>query len=114
MSQTVVITGCSKGIGLALADLYVKRGCSVIAVVRTASDALLALGVAEIVTGVDFELDDAPAKVITALGDRRIDILVNNAVSFRESCMLSLQASVQRGDNDGREPFGLGVFPCFR
>lgn len=85
---TVVVTGASKGIGLALAALYTSRGDAVIAVVRKATPALVALPGIRVVEGVDFEFDDAAEKVVAGLGSTRIDLLVNNAVRGSALCDL--------------------------
>lgn len=76
---TVVITGANRGLGLALAQHYTRRGCDVIAGCRKPADAgeLAATG-AEV-----HELDLADDASLTAfaehVGGRRVDVLVNNA-----------------------------------
>jgi NAD(P)-dependent dehydrogenase (short-subunit alcohol dehydrogenase family) len=73
----IVITGANRGIGLELARQFVERGDEVIALVRSASSALLEMNV-EIIDGLDLSSDDlSPAS--TGLGDRTIDVLLNNA-----------------------------------
>jgi NAD(P)-dependent dehydrogenase (short-subunit alcohol dehydrogenase family) len=79
---TVLITGCNRGIGLQLVRQYIDRGDDVIAVCRKASDELEAAG-AEIIEGVDVADGDAVAKLARTLGDRHIDILLNNAGILR-------------------------------
>jgi NAD(P)-dependent dehydrogenase (short-subunit alcohol dehydrogenase family) len=82
---TVVITGCNRGIGLELCKQYTARGDTVIAVCRQPSDELRQTG-AEIVEGVDVSDDSATARLQEALGDRHIDVLVNNAgILFRDT-----------------------------
>lgn len=78
---TVVVTGASRGIGLALCGLYQNRGHSVVAVCRNATEELKALGV-EIVEGVDVAALDAGTRLATALAGRRVDVLINNAGVF--------------------------------
>ena len=73
----VVITGASRGIGLELARQLNARGDEVVALVRSASAALEALGV-EIVEDIDVMSDDLAA-VGDALGGREVDLLINNA-----------------------------------
>ncbi|MBN9021401.1 MAG: SDR family oxidoreductase [Rhizobiales bacterium] len=75
---TVLITGANRGIGLALARAYVERGDTVIGACRLTSEALDALGVT-VYEGVEVSDDAAVDGLATALGDTRIDILVNNA-----------------------------------
>ncbi len=75
---TVVITGANRGIGLALAEAYAKRGDKVIAVVRRSSPKLDATD-AEVHSGVEITDDASVAKLAKALAGRTIDILINNA-----------------------------------
>ena len=79
---TVLITGCNRGIGLELCRQFHARGDNVIAVCRTASDELAALGVRTI-DGVDVTDDAGVLKLTAALGDEVIDVLVNNAGILR-------------------------------
>jgi NAD(P)-dependent dehydrogenase (short-subunit alcohol dehydrogenase family) len=73
-----VVTGANRGIGLALAGALKRRGAHVVAACRKSSPALDALGV-EVVSGVDVATDDGIAALAKAIGDRAIDLLVNNA-----------------------------------
>lgn len=77
--KLAVVTGASKGIGLAVTRRFVEEGARVIAGSRTVSSEL-----AELVNGggvqavsVDLAGTDGPAQLIAAAGDR-LDILVNN------------------------------------
>jgi len=54
----VAVTGANRGIGLALSTELVAVGAQVVAIVRSSSPALDALGVAEVITGVDATDDD--------------------------------------------------------
>ena len=74
----IVITGCNRGIGLHLAEQLAARGDEVIGVCRTPSAELEALGV-EIVTGIDVANPATMPALQSAIGDRRVDVLVNNA-----------------------------------
>ena len=78
-SQTIVITGASRGIGRGLAEDYLASGWHVVATVRRSADrASLAEAGAEVVT---LEVTD-PGSVhglAVHLEDRPIDVLVNNA-----------------------------------
>ena len=74
--QTIVITGANRGIGLAIARVYRKRGDRVIALCRRASDALRGSG-AEIVEGVDVTSSEALQR--TALEVESVDVLIANA-----------------------------------
>lgn len=82
---TVVITGANRGIGRELARLFSHRGDHVVAACRLADGAFDALDV-EVVEGVDVTTDAGVATLAEGLGDRQIDVLVNNAgVLSRES-----------------------------
>jgi NAD(P)-dependent dehydrogenase (short-subunit alcohol dehydrogenase family) len=83
---TIVITGANRGIGLALAEAYVKRGDKVIAVVRRSSPKLDATG-AEVHAGVEITDDASVAKLAKALAGRAIDILINNAGIHRSDSL---------------------------
>lgn len=72
-----VVTGANRGIGLHLVKQLKARG-PVIAACRTATPELTALGV-EIVEGVEVTDPEGVAKLAAAVGDRSLDLLINNA-----------------------------------
>ncbi|MFT5130169.1 MAG: NAD(P)-dependent dehydrogenase (short-subunit alcohol dehydrogenase family) [Rhodothermales bacterium] len=74
----VVITGANRGIGLALCQLYRRRGKSVIAACRQSSPELEQTG-ADVVSGVEITTADGREHLRSELGDRRIDLLIHNA-----------------------------------
>jgi NAD(P)-dependent dehydrogenase (short-subunit alcohol dehydrogenase family) len=80
-SQTVVITGASRGIGLELCRLYQQQGYQVVAAVRQSSPELDALGV-EVVTGIDVTQETDVKRLSQRLDGRKIAVLVNNAGLF--------------------------------
>lgn len=73
-----VVTGSNRGIGLALVELLRARGQDVIAACRTSSPELARLG-AEVVDGVDVTDEKGVARLAAAVGERSIDVLINNA-----------------------------------
>jgi NAD(P)-dependent dehydrogenase (short-subunit alcohol dehydrogenase family) len=73
-----VVTGANRGIGLALCAELAKRGHHVVAACRKSSPELAKLGV-EVVEGVDVATEAGIAALVKAVGDRSIDLLVNNA-----------------------------------
>jgi len=73
-----IVTGANRGIGLSLVKLLAKRGDTVVAVCRTRTPALEATGV-EVIDDVDVTDDAGIARVVAAIGDRSIDLLINNA-----------------------------------
>jgi NAD(P)-dependent dehydrogenase (short-subunit alcohol dehydrogenase family) len=77
-----LVTGANRGIGLAICTQLHDRGDQVVAVCRTPSPELSALGV-EIIDGIDVS-DDASIQTLPARIDNRpIDVLVNNAGRLR-------------------------------
>ncbi len=79
---TYLVTGCNRGIGLELVRQLVARGDDVLAVCRQSSDALDATG-AEVLAGIDVGQGADMEKLKAAVGDRRIDVLLNNAGILR-------------------------------
>jgi len=76
-----VVTGASSGIGRATAELLARDGWRVVVVARRAErlEAMAReLGDA-VAVPVDLTDDDAPRRVSEAIGDGRLDLLVNNA-----------------------------------
>ena len=79
---TTVITGANRGIGLELARQLHARGDQVIAVCRTSSPELDALGV-RIEAGIDVSHTEDVADLAKRLQGARIDVLINNAGILR-------------------------------
>jgi len=77
-TQTALITGANRGIGLALAQEYRRRGERVIGVCRAGSEELRASG-AQVEAGVDVTDDAALAGLARRLDGQRIDHLWLNA-----------------------------------
>lgn len=75
---TILVTGCNRGIGFQLCKQLSERGDDLIGVCRTPSEDLEKLDVRTI-SGVDVGRGDAMPRLIAALGDEPIDILLNNA-----------------------------------
>lgn len=78
MSNTVVITGANRGIGLSFTQLYVARGYTVCAACRKASAELSGSG-ATVIEGVDVGTDAGVKTLDDALQGVSIDLLINNA-----------------------------------
>lgn len=96
MSQTVVITGANRGIGLALARTWKDRGEEVIAVCRQPSEALEEMGVRTI-DGIDVSRADNVQRLRAAFDETRIDILCNNAGIMLSETLDSMDMeSIQR------------------
>jgi NAD(P)-dependent dehydrogenase (short-subunit alcohol dehydrogenase family) len=78
----ILVTGCNRGIGLELARQLHERGDTVVGVCRRASQELVDLGI-RIIDGIDVSVAGDVAKLQDAIGDERIDILINNAGILR-------------------------------
>lgn len=77
--KRALVTGASRGIGLATVTLLTAEGATVTAVSRRSSAELEATGA--VFLPADLSLPDAPRRVIEAAleADPRLDVLVNNA-----------------------------------
>ena len=75
---TWIVTGSNRGIGLEMCRQLHARGDAVFAACRKKSKELEDVG-CRIVEGVDVARDDAGAVLLGALGDARVDVLMNNA-----------------------------------
>ena len=78
MTQTALVTGSNRGIGLALCQQLQQKGFQVIATCRKRSDALDKLGI-EIIEGVDVSDQQSLLTLAKNLKGRHIDWLMNNA-----------------------------------
>ncbi|MEO1800824.1 MAG: SDR family oxidoreductase [Cyanobacteria bacterium J06629_2] len=78
MSQTYLITGTNRGIGLEYCRQLQALGHHVIAVCRSPSEELQALGV-QIESGVDLTNTQAVEGLASRLEGKKIDVLINNA-----------------------------------
>ena len=100
MSRTVLITGCSSGIGWALAEAFCARGDQVIATARRV-DSLEELQVKGCKTlALDVNDADSRGKLGEALsraGHKHLDLLVHNAGISAMGPMLELPADKLRG-----------------
>ncbi|SDW05428.1 SDR family oxidoreductase [Marinobacter mobilis] len=76
--KTVLITGANRGVGLALARHYAGEGWQVIGVCRQGSDELTEVA-ARVIEGIDVTRDDEVGRLVEALDDTPLDLLINNA-----------------------------------
>lgn len=86
---TYLITGCNRGIGLQLCTQLAARGDEVIAAVRNSSAELEALPV-RVIEGVDVGDGSTMAQLKEAVGEQRLDVLLNNAGILRSDRLDSL------------------------
>lgn len=75
----ILITGASRGIGLALTRQFAARGDRVIAVCRGASSELQQIEGVRIIADVDVTDTDAIARLAAQLSHQALDVLINNA-----------------------------------
>ncbi len=85
----VLITGGNRGIGLELCRQYHARGDDVIAVCRSASEDLTALGV-RVIDNIDVADGDDVANLAEQLDGADLDVLVNNAGILRSDTIESV------------------------
>ncbi len=76
---TVVITGANRGIGLALARQYTSTGAHVIGGCRKPDDAHALRGTGAEIYALDTSSGESITAFATAIGDRPVDVLINNA-----------------------------------
>ncbi|MDO5624729.1 MAG: SDR family oxidoreductase [Pseudomonadota bacterium] len=82
MSKTVLITGASKGVGRAAAELFASKGWNVVATMRSPDqETELTQRPNVLVTALDIEDPSSIARAVQQAQDKfgRIDLLVNNA-----------------------------------
>lgn len=78
MSNTILITGANRGIGLEMARQLRARDDEVIAVCRKASTELEELG-CRVIAGIDVSDDDTVGRLARGLEGTALDVVVNNA-----------------------------------
>ncbi|MEU6275278.1 oxidoreductase [Streptomyces populi] len=109
--RTAVVTGASKGIGLAVTEALARAGARVIAGSRGTSAGLDALAAEGNVTWVPADLTEpeAAARLVEAAGER-IDVLVNNVgtAPARTGGFLSVS------DEEWRRGLDLNLFAAVR
>src|SRR5690242_8254964 len=76
--KTAVVTGASRGIGLAITELLIDEGAHVIAGARKSSDRLDALVSAGNATVIEVDLNDPAGSQQLVDAAPSVDVLVNN------------------------------------
>lgn len=88
MTNTILIVGAERGLGLGLAEQFLARGWSVVGTARVGADtsALRALGADDparlSLAMIDVTERDGIASLLNELGDRRFDVIYFNAGIF--------------------------------
>ena len=83
MTDTVVVTGANRGIGLAFCRHYHARGWQVYAICRNSTAELDALGV-EVIAGVDVAHKEDVQRLAQRLEGHSVEVLINNAGILRD------------------------------
>ncbi|MDN5851813.1 MAG: SDR family NAD(P)-dependent oxidoreductase, partial [Actinomycetia bacterium] len=115
--RVAVVTGASKGIGLATTATLLDEGARVVAVSRTISDELAALSSLRLEhVAADLTDPDAPAAAIGAAARRfgGVDILVNNAGGPPPGATLPRFSFMTSDDADWRAMFEFNLFASVR
>jgi NAD(P)-dependent dehydrogenase (short-subunit alcohol dehydrogenase family) len=79
MSETVVITGANRGLGLELAKVFAGRGDTVVAGCRNPDAATELRAATADVHAIDMGDDVSIAAFVAAIGDRPVEVVINNA-----------------------------------
>jgi NAD(P)-dependent dehydrogenase (short-subunit alcohol dehydrogenase family) len=111
--RVAVVTGASKGIGLAVVRTLLEEGAHVVAASRTRTDALPA----EVVhVPVDLMDPEAPAEVIARAAEEfgGLDILVNNAGGPPPGTSMPQFGFLGLSDDGWREMFEFNLFSAVR
>jgi NAD(P)-dependent dehydrogenase (short-subunit alcohol dehydrogenase family) len=114
--RVAVVTGASKGIGLAVARTLLEEGALVVAASRTRSEELDALGADLMHVPADLMDPRAPADVIARAIDTfgGLDILVNNAGGPPPGTSLPRFGFLDLGDDDWREMLEFNLLSAVR
>ena len=109
--RIAVVTGASRGIGLAVVRGLVEAGAQVVAGARKASTELNELAATGSVRigEVDLSEDDGPSRLIARAGDR-IDILVNNV----GTAPVRTRGFLEITDSDWQESLTLNLMAAVR
>jgi NAD(P)-dependent dehydrogenase (short-subunit alcohol dehydrogenase family) len=114
--RVAVVTGASRGIGVAVVRTLLDEGARVVATSRRSSPELEALKGDLLHVPADFMDPDAPADVIarTVEAFGGLDVLVNNAGGPPPGDRLPHAGFLSRGDGDWRAIFEFNLFSAVR
>ena len=91
----VVITGANRGIGLELARHYQAEGWRVTGVCRETSAELEGYA-AQVIEGIDVTHEESLKRLVAALQDQTVDLLINNAGVLKDDILGSLDIASLR------------------
>lgn len=86
MTNTVLITGANRGVGLALAEHYHQAGWRVIGVCRQGSDALKTVA-ERVIEGIDVTQPEDVKRLAQELAGETLGVLINNAGLLRDESL---------------------------
>jgi NAD(P)-dependent dehydrogenase (short-subunit alcohol dehydrogenase family) len=114
--RTAVVTGASKGIGLAVARTLLEEGARVVAVSRTRTRELDELGGDVLHVSADLMDPAAPDEIVTRASEAfgGIDVLVNNAGGPPAGVQIPHGGFLERTDEDWQAVFELNLFSAVR
>ncbi|MFG1944749.1 SDR family NAD(P)-dependent oxidoreductase [Nonomuraea sp. NPDC048826] len=114
--RVAIVTGASKGIGLAVTRTLLGEGATVVAVSRKPGPELAGLGGDLLHLPVDLMDPDAPGQVVARAVDEfgGLDILVNNAGGPPPGVALPRFSFMAPGDEDWRLMFEFNLFAVVR
>jgi NAD(P)-dependent dehydrogenase (short-subunit alcohol dehydrogenase family) len=114
--RVAVVTGASKGIGLAITRTLLDEGARVVAASRTRSDELDELGGELVHVPVDLMDPDAPAEIVARAAEEfgHLDVLVNNAGGPPPGVAIPHGGFLERTDADWDAVFEFNLFSVVR
>ena len=114
--RVAVVTGASKGIGLAVTRTLIDEGARVVAVSRSDAQELEDLGERLLHLSADLIEPDAPAQVIATTVERfgGVDILVNNAGGPPPGTKLPRFGFLELSDEDWRDMLEFNLLSAVR
>jgi len=115
--QVAVVTGASKGIGLAVTRTLLQEGASVVAASRSGTPELAELAGADLIHfPVDLMDPDGPSQVVQRAVDAfgGLDILVNNAGGPPPGAALPRFGFLTPTDDEWRDMFEFNLFSVVR
>lgn len=115
-NHIVIVTGASKGIGLAVTRTFVAEGATVVAASRTATPELTELGSAVHHVSIDLADPSAPAHLVSEAVERfgRVDVLINNAGGPPPGTSMPVFGFLDRTDDDWRAMIDFNLLSAVR
>jgi NAD(P)-dependent dehydrogenase (short-subunit alcohol dehydrogenase family) len=114
--RVAVVTGASKGIGLAVTRTLLREGASVVATSRSCTPELDALGASLVHVPADLMDPNAPAEALARAVETfgGVDMLVNNAGGPPPGVKLPRFGFLELTDRDWRDMFEFNLYSAIR